>query len=92
VLWNALVLHARWAGLVKNRGLAVLAVAGNIAVSWSWFGVNQLSKGLHNYGFTDGVTSVLMMVVVGHLVLIAAGSLPKSLWWSFADRGEEANV
>ena len=28
VLWNALVLHARWGGMVKDRGLAVLAVVG----------------------------------------------------------------
>src|SRR5947207_3192090 len=26
VLWNALVLHARWAGLVRERGLAALAI------------------------------------------------------------------
>src|SRR5262249_10030934 len=26
VLWNAVLLHARWEGLVKDRGLAVLAV------------------------------------------------------------------
>ena len=51
VLWNALVLHARWGGMVKERGLAVLAVVGNIIVSWSWFGVNALSVGLHAYGF-----------------------------------------
>ena len=28
VIWNALILHARWAGLVKARGMAVLAVVG----------------------------------------------------------------
>ena len=33
VLWNALVLHARWGGMVKDRGLAVLAVVGNIVIS-----------------------------------------------------------
>ena len=27
VIWNALILHARWGGLVKQRGMAVLAVA-----------------------------------------------------------------
>ena len=30
VIWNALILHARWGGLVKQRGMAVLAVVGNI--------------------------------------------------------------
>jgi ABC-type transport system involved in cytochrome c biogenesis permease subunit len=50
VLWNALILHARWGGIVKDRGLAALAVAGNIVTSWSWFGVNELGVGLHSYG------------------------------------------
>ncbi|WP_166830803.1 cytochrome c biogenesis protein [Thalassoroseus pseudoceratinae] len=84
VLWNALVLHARWGGLVRDRGLAVLAIAGNIAVSWSWFGVNQLGKGLHSYGFTDGVIKTLFAVIFAHLLLIVAGTVPKTLWWSFA--------
>jgi len=47
VLWTALVLHARAARLVRQRGMAVLAVGGNIVTSWSWFGVNQLGVGLH---------------------------------------------
>jgi hypothetical protein len=39
--------------MIKQRGLMCLAVAGNIATSWSWFGVNMLGVGLHSYGFTD---------------------------------------
>jgi ABC-type transport system involved in cytochrome c biogenesis permease subunit len=54
VLWSALMLHARWDGLVRERGFAVLAVFGNIVTSWSWFGVNELSVGLHSYGFHRG--------------------------------------
>ena len=53
VLMNVLILHARWAGLVRDRGVAVLAIAGNIVTSWSWFGVNMLGIGLHSYGFMD---------------------------------------
>jgi len=30
VLWNALILHARMGGIVKERGLMVLALGGNI--------------------------------------------------------------
>ena len=53
MLWNALILHARWGGLVRERGLMVLAIFGNIVTSWSWFGVNMLGIGLHSYGFMD---------------------------------------
>lgn len=55
VLWNALVLHARWGKMVGPRGLATLCVLGNIVVTWSWFGTNQLGIGLHAYGFQDGM-------------------------------------
>ena len=82
VLWNALVLHARWGGMVKERGLAVLAVAGNIATSWSWFGVNELGVGLHSYGFTEGVLFALGIFVISQLLIIAIGCLPDHWWWS----------
>ena len=83
VLWNALVLHARWDGMVKDRGLAVLAIAGNIAVGWSMFGVNELGAGLHSYGFTDGVAQALAAFIVSQLLAISIGCLPKSLWRSY---------
>jgi ABC-type transport system involved in cytochrome c biogenesis permease subunit len=86
VLWNVLVLHARWGGMVKERGLAVLAIGGNIVTSWSWFGVNELGVGLHAYGFTEGVLLALMVFVVSQLAVIAIGCLPKDLWWSFRER------
>ncbi|MBS0203354.1 MAG: cytochrome c biogenesis protein CcsA [Planctomycetes bacterium] len=83
VLWNALVLHARWGGLVKERGMAVLAIAGNIFVSWSWWGVNELGAGLHSYGFTEGTVVKLGLFVLSQLVLIGIGLTPKHLWFSF---------
>jgi ABC-type transport system involved in cytochrome c biogenesis permease subunit len=82
VLWNALILHARWGGLVRERGLAVLTVCGNIVVSWSWFGVNVLNKGLHSYGFTDSGKTALQIYVFSQLAIIAAGMLPRTAWKS----------
>ena len=84
VLWNALVLHARWDGLVKDRGLAVLAIAGNIVVSWSYFGVNQLGVGLHSYGFTEGVLLALGIYCASQLAMIGLGLLPRRYWRSAA--------
>ena len=83
VMWNALVLHARWGRLVGDRGLALLAIGGNIAVTWSWFGVNQLGVGLHSYGSNASVLLFLEVAVAGFLGLILLGVLvPQRLWVS----------
>jgi hypothetical protein len=82
VLWNALLLHARWDKLVADRGLALLAIGGNVVTAWSWFGVNELGIGLHSYGFTDGVLFALGTFVLSQLVLILAGMAPMNVWWS----------
>jgi ABC-type transport system involved in cytochrome c biogenesis permease subunit len=83
VLWNALVLHARWDGMVKDRGMAVLAIFGNVVTAWSYFGVNELKVGLHSYGFTEGVLFWLVTFVVSQLALIGLGCIPKHYWPSF---------
>ncbi|MEP6673039.1 MAG: cytochrome c biogenesis protein CcsA [Chthoniobacter sp.] len=82
VLWNALVLHARWGGLVRERGLLNLAIVGNIVTSWSWFGTNMLGIGLHSYGFTDAAFYTLIYFDGAMLLLIAIGMLPLNLWRS----------
>jgi ABC-type transport system involved in cytochrome c biogenesis permease subunit len=72
VLWNAIVLHARWGKMVGDRGLASLAVFGNIVVAWSWWGVNQLGVGLHSYGKTSGVTLALAIFDAAMIAVIVA--------------------
>ena len=59
VLWNVIVLHARWGGMVKQRGVAVMSLFGAIVTAWSWFGTNMLGVGLHSYGFMDGAKEAL---------------------------------
>jgi ABC-type transport system involved in cytochrome c biogenesis permease subunit len=82
VLWNAILLHARWGGLVRERGFAVLAVLGNIVVSWSWFGVNQLGVGLHSYGFTNGVWVTFLVFTFSQLAIAGCALFPLELWRS----------
>ena len=83
VLWNALILHLRWGGLIRERGLVNCAIFGNIVTSWSWFGVNMLGIGLHSYGFTDAAFKWLVLFVVSQLAFIALGLLPANWWKSF---------
>ncbi|MFY9923200.1 MAG: cytochrome c biogenesis protein CcsA [Opitutaceae bacterium] len=84
VLWNAVILHCRWAGLIRQRGLMALAVFGNIVTSWSWFGTNMLGIGLHSYGFTDAAFYGLLTFVATQLVLIGLVLLPAARWRSGA--------
>ncbi len=84
VIWNALILHARWSGMAKQRGVAVLAIAGNMLTLWSWHGTNQLGVGLHAYGFNSTLAQILVWCWLGHLLVIGAGCLPPRYWRSFA--------
>jgi ABC-type transport system involved in cytochrome c biogenesis permease subunit len=84
VIWIALILHARWGGMVKHRGIAVLSVLGIIITSWSWFGTNFLGVGLHSYGFRQGAMTALIFVDVGFLAIAGLGALvPLHYWQSF---------
>ena len=73
VLWNAIILHARWDGMIKERGMAVLAVLGNVVTAWSWFGVNELGIGLHAYGFTEGTKQKLALFALSQFAIAAVG-------------------
>ncbi|MEM9352832.1 MAG: cytochrome c biogenesis protein CcsA [Planctomycetota bacterium] len=77
VIWNALILHARWGGMVRGRGIALLSVFGGIVTAWSWFGVNNMGVGLHSYGFKSGVVNTLWAFVASQLLVIAVGLLPQ---------------
>jgi len=82
VIWNSVILHARWGGLVQARGLAVLAIFGNIVTAWSWFGVNMLGVGLHSYGFMDSAFWWLIAFVASQLGVIAIAAIPLTKWRS----------
>ena len=73
VLWNAMILHARWGGMIREKGIMVMAVFGNIVTSWSWFGTNMLGIGLHSYGFTDAAFFWLSIFIGSQLLVMALG-------------------
>ena len=70
-----LVLHARWGGIARERGVAVLAIGGGIVTAWSWFGVNAMGVGFHSYGFRSGMAFWLAVFVGSQLTIMLAGSL-----------------
>ena len=71
VIWNALILHARWDGMVKGRGFSLLAIGGTVVTAWSWFGTNELGIGLHAYGgFNSGVMKALVAFVLSQVAVV----------------------
>jgi len=82
VLWNLLILHARWGGMIRDRGLVQLAIFGNIVTAWSWFGTNMLGVGLHSYGFTNSAIFWLSVFVISQLAMMSIGMIPMALWRS----------
>ncbi|MGE3808779.1 MAG: cytochrome c biogenesis protein, partial [Gemmataceae bacterium] len=76
VLWNALVLHARWGGQVKARGMCALAIVGNMVTAWSWFGTNQLGVGLHSYGFSNKLAFWLVVFWTTQVAALALAFVP----------------
>ena len=85
VLWCALILHARWGGYIRQRGLMAMAIVGNAITAFSWFGVNMLGVGLHSYGFMDKAFPWLLGFVISQFVLAALTRLPAKRWRSFRD-------
>jgi ABC-type transport system involved in cytochrome c biogenesis permease subunit len=80
VLWNAIILHARWAGYVRERGTMVMAIFGNVITACSWFGVNMLGVGLHSYGFMDQAFYALTGFIISQLIFMAICAAPARFW------------
>jgi len=73
VIWNAAILHARWGGIIRERGTVAAAIFGNVITAWSFFGTNMLGIGLHSYGFMDKAFAWLMVFVCTQMVIMMGG-------------------
>jgi len=83
VIWNALILHARRGGAVREHGMMMLAVAGNMITAWSWFGTNMLGVGLHSYGFMDSALFWLFTFWASQIaIILMAYLIPRESWRS----------
>ncbi len=72
VLWTLSILHARLGGYVKEWGIHLAGAFTAIVVTFSWWHVNFLGVGLHNYGFTAGKDTIWMFYGV-MLIFLAFG-------------------
>ena len=77
VLWTLAILHARLGGYLREWGLHLASVFTACIVVFSWWHVNFLGVGLHNYGFTAGKSTIwffygvmLLFIVFGVVAMI----------------------
>jgi ABC-type transport system involved in cytochrome c biogenesis permease subunit len=65
------VLHARYAGMIRNFGLVVTAIVTFSLVIMAWYGVNfVLGAGLHSYGFGAGGLEYVSAFVAAHMLAV----------------------
>ncbi len=70
VLWTLAILHARLGGYLREWGLHFAAIFTAIVVTFSWWHVNFLGVGLHNYGFTAGKNTIWAFYIAMTVVLV----------------------
>lgn len=80
VMWNVIVLHSLKIGWIRETGLMVMAIGGNMITSFSWFGVNLLGVGLHSYGFMEKGWISLWIFICSQSLILGLGLLPRQ-WW-----------
>ena len=86
VLGAMIILHARLGGFIKDLGVHMSSILLGCAVSFSWWGVNNLGIGLHSYGFTSGVWKNLYTAWAVEAFVLLLGVI---VW--FASRKKKAN-
>lgn len=72
VLWSLIILHARLGGIIREWGLHICSIFMACIVFFSWWHVNFLGVGLHNYGFTSGKTTIWFFYLTMLLFMIFA--------------------
>jgi cytochrome c biogenesis factor len=73
VLWTLAILHARLGGFLREWGLHLASLFTAVIVTFSWWHVNFLGVGLHNYGFTAGKSTIWAFYGIIMAILLFGG-------------------
>jgi len=84
VIWTLVILHARLGGYLREWGFHLATAFTACVIAFSWWHVNFLGVGLHNYGFTTG-KSVVWAFYGGMLTILTFGGVA----WALEKRGAE---
>lgn len=67
------IIHARFAGWLRDFGLAAAAILGFLSVIMTYYGVNFiLASGLHSYGFAEGGQLYAYLFALLELAVVSA--------------------
>jgi ABC-type transport system involved in cytochrome c biogenesis permease subunit len=73
-----MIIHAYRFQKIGERGLAIGAIVGLMAISFTWYGVNYiLGTGLHSYGFGSGGEWIYYSFLLGESAFLALYVLSK---------------
>jgi len=75
ILWLLFVLHGRLSGMLGRPAYAATLGLTSVTVVMAWFGVNLLSVGLHNYGFSQKNLIWISALTVAELIFALVGYL-----------------
>jgi ABC-type transport system involved in cytochrome c biogenesis permease subunit len=73
ILWLLFVLHGRLAGMLGKAAYASTLGLTSITVVMAWFGVNLLSVGLHNYGFSQKNLIWITVITILEIIFATGG-------------------
>lgn len=73
VIWTLAILHARMGGYIKEWGVHIASLFTAVVVTFSWWHVNFLGVGLHNYGFTAGKDAIWVFYATIGAIMTFAG-------------------
>jgi ABC-type transport system involved in cytochrome c biogenesis permease subunit len=79
VLWTLAILHGRLGGYIREWGLHFTSVFTAAVVAFSWWHVNFLNTGLHNYGFTAEKKYILFVFYGIVAAVIIFGFIAKAM-------------
>jgi ABC-type transport system involved in cytochrome c biogenesis permease subunit len=78
VIWTLVILHAKAGGLLREWGVHLATAFTACVIVFSWWHVNFLGVGLHNYGFTAG-QEVVWSFYAAMLVVIVFGGVARHI-------------
>jgi ABC-type transport system involved in cytochrome c biogenesis permease subunit len=90
VIWTLVILHARLGGYIKEWGLHLSSVFTACVVTFSWWHVNFLGVGLHNYGFTAGKSTI--WVFYGVMTIFLSFGAAAMLWEKRSKSSKKASI